>query len=56
MVPILNIPLKATDLMVLTKTQAVLVYKVALLFGARTDLQSQMREVQPVIGGGFFCL
>ncbi len=54
MVPILNLPLNAADLVVLTKNQVLLVYKLALLFGAPTDFQSQMREVLPVIGGGFF--
>ncbi len=54
MVPLLNIPLNAADLVVLTKNQVLLVYKLALLFGAPPDFQSQMREVLPVIGGGFF--
>jgi len=54
MVPVLNIPLNAADLVVLTKNQVLLVYKVALVFGAPPDFQSQMREVLPVIGGGFF--
>jgi uncharacterized protein (DUF697 family) len=53
MVPVLNIPLNAADMLVLTKNQALLVYKLALAFGAPADFQAQMREVMPVIGGGF---
>ncbi len=53
MVPLLNIPLNAADMLVLTKNQALLVYKLALAFGAPADFQAQMREVLPVIGGGF---
>jgi uncharacterized protein (DUF697 family) len=53
MVPVLNIPLNAADMLVLTKNQALLVYKLALAFGAPADFQAQMKEVMPVIGGGF---
>ncbi|HEX6288152.1 MAG TPA: hypothetical protein VFZ66_03130 [Herpetosiphonaceae bacterium] len=53
MVPVLNIPLNAADMLVLTKNQALLVYKLALAFGAPADFQAQMREVMPVIGSGF---
>lgn len=53
MVPLLNIPLNAADMVVLTKNQALLVYKLALAFGAPPDFQAQMREVLPVVGGGF---
>lgn len=53
MVPLLNIPLNAADILVLTKNQALLVYKIALAYGAPPDFQSQMKEVLPVIGGGF---
>lgn len=53
LIPVLNIPLNAADMLVLTKNQALLVYKLALAFGAPADFQSQMREVMPVIGGGF---
>lgn len=53
MVPLLNIPLNAADMLVLTKNQALLVYKLALAFGAPPDFQAQMREVLPVIGSGF---
>lgn len=53
MVPLLNIPLNAADMLVLTKNQALLVYKLALAFGAPPDFQAQMKEVLPVIGSGF---
>lgn len=53
MVPLLNIPLNAADMLVLTKNQALLVYKLALAYGAPPDFQAQMREVLPVVGGGF---
>jgi uncharacterized protein (DUF697 family) len=53
MIPVLNLPLNAADMVVLTKNQALLVYKLALAFGAPPDFQAQMREVLPVIGGGF---
>lgn len=54
MVPFISIPLNAADVLVLTKNQALLVYKLALAYGAPSDFQSQMREVLPVIGAGFF--
>lgn len=53
MIPLLNIPLNAADMVVLTKNQALLVYKLALAFGAPPDFQAQMKEVLPVIGSGF---
>jgi uncharacterized protein (DUF697 family) len=53
MVPLLNIPLNAADIVVLTKNQALMVYKLALAFGAPPDFQAQMRDIMPVIGGGF---
>ncbi len=53
MVPLLNIPLNAADIVVLTKNQALMVYKLALAFGAPPDFQAQMKEIMPVIGSGF---
>lgn len=53
LVPMLNIPLNAADLLVLTKNQALMVYRLGLAFGASGDFQAQMREILPVIGGGF---
>ncbi len=52
-IPILSIPFAAADILVLTKNQALLVYKLALAYGAQPDFQSHIREVLPVLGGAF---
>ncbi|GIV98290.1 MAG: hypothetical protein KatS3mg057_2947 [Herpetosiphonaceae bacterium] len=52
LVPILNIPLVAADMIVLTKNQALMVYRLALAMGAPADFTAQMQEIMPVIGGG----
>ena len=54
LIPVLNLPLNAADMLVLTKNQALMVYRIGLAFGAPADFQAQMREIMPVIGGGFF--
>ncbi len=53
LIPLLNIPFNAADLLVLTKNQALMVYRLGLAFGAPSDFQAQMREIIPVVGGGF---
>ncbi len=53
LIPFLNIPLNAADMLVLTKNQALLTYKLGLAYGAPPDFQAQMREIMPVIGSGF---
>lgn len=53
LIPVLNLPLNAADLLVLTKNQALMVYRVGLAFGAPGDFQAQMREIVPVIGSSF---
>lgn len=53
LIPLLNIPLNAADLLVLTKNQALMVYRLGLAFGASGEFQDQMREIMPVIGSGF---
>ena len=53
LIPLLNLPLNAADMLVLTKNQALLTYKLGLTYGAPLDFQGQMREIMPVIGGGF---
>lgn len=53
LIPILNIPLNAADMLVLTKNQALMVYKIGLANGAPPDFQAQLREIMPVIGSGF---
>ncbi len=52
-VPVLDIPLNVTDLVVLTKAQAFLVYKLGLNFGFSTHWQDYVAEFGSVIGGGF---
>jgi uncharacterized protein (DUF697 family) len=52
-IPILSIPFAAADIIVLTKNQAIMVYRLALAYGAPPDFQSRIREVIPVVGGAF---
>ncbi len=53
-VPILNIPLNVTDVVILTKNQIFLVYKIGLALGLPTDLQSYVATFGGVLGAGFF--
>jgi len=52
-IPIFSIPFAAADILVLTKNQAMLVYKLALAHGAPPEFQARIREVLPVLGGAF---
>lgn len=52
-VPVLDLPLNLTDLIVLTKSQAFLAYKLGLLVGFSTNWQDYVTEFGGVIGGGF---
>ncbi|WP_298820123.1 hypothetical protein [Chloroflexus sp.] len=52
-IPLFNIPFAAADILVLTKNQAILVYRLGLAYGAPPDLRERLREVLPVIGGAF---
>jgi uncharacterized protein (DUF697 family) len=52
-VPVLDIPLNVTDMMVLTKSQAFLAYKLGLLLGFSTRWQDYVTEFGSVIGSGF---
>jgi uncharacterized protein (DUF697 family) len=52
-IPLLNIPLNVTDMVVLTKAQAFLVYRLGLSLGLTTRWQDYVREFGSVIGGGF---
>ena len=52
-VPVLDLPLNLTDLVVLTKSQAFLAYKLGLLVGFTTRWQDYVTEFGGVIGGGF---
>ncbi|HEX6305556.1 MAG TPA: zinc-ribbon domain-containing protein [Anaerolineales bacterium] len=52
-VPILGIPLNIADMVVLTKAQAFLVYRLGLALGFSTQWQDYVSEFGSVIGGGF---
>jgi uncharacterized protein (DUF697 family) len=52
-VPILNAPLNLADMIVLTKNQLVMSYRIALAAGKRGTVRSVLGEVVSVIGGGF---
>jgi uncharacterized protein (DUF697 family) len=52
-VPVLDLPLNVTDMVVLTKSQAFLAYKLGLLLGFSTRWQDYVSEFGSVIGGGF---
>jgi len=52
-IPILNIPLTVTDMFVLSKNQAVLVYKLGLALGFSTRWQDYVAEFGGVLGSGF---
>jgi len=51
LVPFLGIPISAADTVVLTKNQALMVYRLALACGAPPDFRKRMIEITPVIGG-----
>ncbi|HEY1013282.1 MAG TPA: hypothetical protein VGE07_11295 [Herpetosiphonaceae bacterium] len=53
MIPFLNLPLNAADMLVLTKNQAVLAYRLALAMGAAPDFSAMIKELIPVVGSGF---
>ncbi|MBI5652581.1 MAG: hypothetical protein HZC40_19365 [Chloroflexi bacterium] len=53
MIPALNIPFNITDLIVLTKNQALMVYKLGLALGLSTDWRDHLAEFGGVIGAGF---
>ena len=52
-VPVLNLPLNITDMIVLTKAQAFLTYRLGLLLGFSTAWQDYLAEFGSVIGSGF---
>lgn len=52
-VPVLDLPLNITDMIVLTKSQAFLAYKLGLEFGFSTQWRDYVAEFGSVIGGGF---
>jgi len=52
-VPVLDIPLNIADFIVLTKAQALLVYKLGLALGLSKDWQYYIGEFGSVVGSGF---
>ena len=52
-VPVFDIPLNITDMLVLTKAQAFLVYKLGLALGMSTHWQDYITEFGSVLGSGF---
>ncbi len=52
-VPVLDLPLNLTDLVILTKSQAFLAYKLGLVVGFSTRWQDYVTEFGGVIGSGF---
>ncbi|HEX7976670.1 MAG TPA: zinc ribbon domain-containing protein [Anaerolineales bacterium] len=52
-VPLFDIPLNVADIVVLTKAQAFLVYKLGLELGLSTRWQDYVAEFGGVLGGGF---
>jgi uncharacterized protein (DUF697 family) len=52
-VPVLNIPLNLADMIILTKAQAFLVYRLGLALGMSVRWQSYLVEFGGVLGSGF---
>jgi uncharacterized protein (DUF697 family) len=52
-IPIFNVPLNVADMLVLTKAQAFLVYKLGLTLGLSLDWQDYVTEFGGVLGSGF---
>lgn len=53
-IPVLNIPLTAADILVLTKNQLVMAFKIALAAGREGTPRSLLVDIVGVVGGGFF--
>jgi uncharacterized protein (DUF697 family) len=52
-IPVLDIPLNVGDVIVLTKNQLVMAYKIALMAGKQGSPQQLLVEIMGVLGGGF---
>jgi uncharacterized protein (DUF697 family) len=48
--PVLNITIAAADMLILTKNQVLMLYKLALAHGAPPDFQGFLREILTVVG------
>ncbi|MGQ9927478.1 MAG: hypothetical protein ACUVS4_11475 [Chloroflexaceae bacterium] len=52
-IPLLTAPFAIADIVILTKNQALMVYRLALAHGAAPDDHARLGEIIPVLGGGF---
>ena len=48
-----GLPLNVADIVILTKNQAILAYKIALAMGLTSDFRTIMPQLAAVVGGGF---
>jgi uncharacterized protein (DUF697 family) len=53
-IPVVNVPLNVADMIILTKNQLVMAYKLALAYGKTGAPMSVMTEMIGVLGSGFF--
>lgn len=53
MIPILNLSFNAADILILSKNQLIMAYKIALATGKRGTVKEVMGEIVGVVGGGF---
>lgn len=51
--PLADVPLNVADMMVLTKNQALMGYKIALAMGLNADFRQIMPQLAAVVGSGF---
>lgn len=51
--PVADIPLNVADIVILTKNQALMAYKIALAMGLSSDFRQVMPQLAAVVGGGF---
>ncbi len=51
--PIATLPLNAADMVVLTKNQAIMAYKIALAMGLTAEFRDVMPQLAAVLGSGF---
>ena len=52
-IPVLDVPFNVADLVILTKNQALMVYKLGLALGLSTNWQDHVAELGGVVGTGF---
>ncbi len=53
-IPVVNVPLNVADMMILTKNQLVMAYKLALAYGKTGTPTSVMTEMIGILGSSFF--